>query len=336
MHLNFNKVTNLICWGLLSSVILIWFFISVAGDYWWPATLLLFGPRWLILLPLLVLLPFAAWKNRRMILPLVVALLIIIGPVMGFTVTVNKPRSANAHYFRIITCNIQNGTFDLPALNALIKNRQPDIVALQECPRGIKLSLPVGWQIIQDGELAVMSRYSLRTGKSLHSMHPPHKWPRTSLLSCVVSVPGGDVAFCNVHLPSPRYGLQNVLDRKTIINFTRSDLLDHETEHRLKTAEEVQRSIRKLNMPVIIAGDFNTPVESAIYRQVWKGYDNAFSKTGTGFGWTEHASFRGVPMAVRIDHILTGDDLVPQFCEVGPDIGSDHLPVIADVARSVL
>ncbi len=313
-----------------------WIILVVAGDQWWPATLLLFGPRWILLLPLIVLFPLVFWKSRRMILPLMVVLLLIIGPVMGFTVTLNKPRSAGGHYFRIITCNIQNGTFDLPALNALIKNRQPDIVALQECPRGVKLSLPVGWQMIQDGELAVMSRYPLRSGKSLHSMHPPHKWPRTSLLSCVVSVPGGDMTFCNVHLPSPRYGLQNVLDRKTIINFTRSDLLVRETGNRLKTAEEVQRSIKMLNMPVIIAGDFNMPVESAIYRQVWGGYDNAFSKTGSGFGWTEHARYRGVPMAVRIDHILTGGGLVPQFCEVGPDIGSDHLPVIADVARSVL
>ena len=39
----------------------------------------------------------------------------------------------------------------------------------------------------------------------------------------------------------------------------------------------------------------------------------------------------GISVRVRIDHVLTGAGLVPRVCEVGPDVGSDHLPVIADV-----
>jgi endonuclease/exonuclease/phosphatase (EEP) superfamily protein YafD len=33
---------------------------------------------------------------------------------------------------------------------------------------------------------------------------------------------------------------------------------------------------------------------------------------------------------VRIDHILTTDELRAVRAEVGADLGSDHLPVIAD------
>ncbi len=325
-------------WLLLTVCLVV--FMRVAGDHWWPATLLLFGPRWMLLLPLFILLPLILRYNRQQISPLIIIFLITIFSFMGFNLPFRKIISMSVlpekPAIRVLTCNIQSGQFNRSRLNALINEVSADIVALQECPRDIKLLLPKGWQIFQDGGLAIMSRYPLHSGSPLLTLHPPHVWPRTSLLQCKVSVPGGDVTFCNVHLPSPRYGMQNVLDRKTIVSFTRSDLLKRETEHRLKTASEVQRSIKLLNMSVVIAGDFNMPVESAIYRKIWSGYNNAFSSVGLGFGWTEHASFRGVPLAVRIDHILTDEGLIPKMCQVGPDVGSDHLPVIADVIRTVL
>lgn len=38
-------------------VIAVWASIWLAGDRWWFATLLLLGPRWVYLLPMLLLLP---------------------------------------------------------------------------------------------------------------------------------------------------------------------------------------------------------------------------------------------------------------------------------------
>ena len=112
----------------------------------------------------------------------------------------------------------------------------------------------------------------------------------------------------------------------------KTGLLIKETENRQRVSQEVQRVIASQSLPLIIAGDFNMPVESTIYRRLWSVYANAFSKTGNGYGWSERASVRGIPIAVRIDHVLTGKGLTPLLCEVGPDIGSDHLPLIADIA----
>lgn len=312
----------------------------VAGDHLWPATLLLFSPRWLLLLPVSLMLPFAAYYNYRLLLPMITTLLIVVYFFMGLNLPFHRiislPVFPEKPAIRVLTCNIQSGQFNRSRLSALINEVSADIVALQECPRELNLSVPHGWQIYQDGALAVMSRYPLRPGLPLRTLHPPHVWPRTSMLSCNVSVPGGDVTFCAVHLPSPRYGLQNILDRNTLFNFSRAGLLVHETEHRMKTALEVQQAIKAFGEPVIIAGDFNMPVESAIYRECWSDYRNAFTMAGFGYGWTERAEIRGVPLAVRIDHILTDAGFIPKMCQVGPDIGSDHLPVIADVVRSVL
>ena len=35
---------------------------------------------------------------------------------------------------------------------------------------------------------------------------------------------------------------------------------------------------------------------------------------------------------VRIDHVLTGDGWRCRRCWVGPDVGSDHLPLLADLS----
>ena len=48
--------------------------------------------------------------------------------------------------------------------------------------------------------------------------------------------------------------------------------------------------------------------------------------------YAQRTRIKGLPIGIRIDHLLTGPGLVPKVCEVGPDIGSDHLPVIADLA----
>jgi endonuclease/exonuclease/phosphatase (EEP) superfamily protein YafD len=83
---------------------------------------------------------------------------------------------------------------------------------------------------------------------------------------------------------------------------------------------------------LILAGDFNMPTESAIYRTFWAAYANAFSDAGWGFGYTEWPGMRRLPFGIRIDHILAGPGWHPLRCWVGPNIGSDHLPLIAELA----
>jgi hypothetical protein len=78
---------QVVWWGSLSFLVLALAAFGVLwglGDHWWPATVLLFGPRWILLLPLGALLPLAFFRDRPLIPPLILAGLIVIGPVMGF------------------------------------------------------------------------------------------------------------------------------------------------------------------------------------------------------------------------------------------------------------
>lgn len=326
-----SRLLQSVVWGYAVLVLAACGVLYLLGDRWWPATILLFGPRWLAALPLAVLVPFAFRLDRRLLVPLLFAALIVFGPFMGLCVPHGKTGTASSSTIRVVACNIQGGNFNKSAFSALIQETRPDIIALQECPREIGNLLPTGWQLVQEGGLAILSRYPLTYGGKLQSMHPPHKWPRDCLLYGTVKLPAGDITVATVHLPSPRYGLQHILDRRTGINLARTGLLVKETDHRAETARKVQQAVPS-GGNVLVLGDFNTPSESTIYRRTWDRYVNAFGKTGAGYGYTERVSIGGVSFGVRIDHVLTGAGLVPRVCEVGPDVGSDHLPVIADLA----
>jgi len=292
----------------------------------------LFGPRWVAILPLVLLVPLVVWRRPLLIVPLLVGATIVCGPVMGFRYPLEKSGTFNGPILRVLSCNVNSGDFNIATLSTVIIELGVDIVALQEFQSDIQLKLPPGWHTLKDGELAIFSRYPIRSGRPVRGFHPPHEWPRTCLLPCIIRTPSGDIAFNTVHLPSPRYGLQYILDRKTGLNIERKDLLVTETQNRMKVSQEILSVVSSQTLPQIIAGDFNMPVESIIYNKFWSNFTNAFSKVGRGYGWSERESVRGIPINVRIDHILTGNGLKPLLCEIGKDVGSDHLPIVADLA----
>jgi len=319
-------------WGYAVLVLSALVVVKLGGDRWWPATLLLFGPRWVMAVPLVVLAPLVIFLNRGLLWPLLAAAIFVFGPFMGLSLPFGKIFAPNGLVLKVLTCNVQNGNFNRKALSSLIFDSGADIVAMQECPRELGLELPPGWHVVQEGQLALLSRFPLKLSGSLQMMHPPHKWPRTSLLYCIVQTPNGAVTLCSVHLPSPRYGLQNILDRRTVLSLNRIGFLVDETENRRQVSRQVQEAIASLPRWVIVAGDFNMPVDSTIYREYWSGFSNAFSQVGLGYGWTVGGEVRGLKARVRIDHILTDKGFAPIACRVGPDVGSDHLPVIAELA----
>lgn len=310
--------------------------VRVLAEKWWVATILLFSPRWLIAVPLLLLIPLAVMNNRRLAIPLVGAALIVVFPFMGFNLPLSFPQTVppgKAQLLRVLTLNLDTGKFDAAQFIELLKNSAIDVVALQEYPDSLALPLPSGWQIISERGLAVASRFPVDSGKVVQVTPPRSIWPGTYLLQTVIHAPGGDIAFCSLQFPTPRFGLQRILDRNTLFSLARKDVLEQDTAYRWRVAHEVQRYVATLSLPVVIAGDFNTPVDSPLFRQIWVGYTNAFSAVGWGFGWTQRVTIHGLPFSARIDHILTGKELSPKLCVVGPDCGSDHLPLIADIAR---
>jgi vancomycin resistance protein VanJ len=319
-------------WLYAIAVVAVWLLMYLGGDRWWFATVVLFGPRWLLVIPLPLILPPAFFYCRRLLLVLLFPVgLILLGPIMGFCLPWGRASApANSQVVRILTCNIDGKSHDDAALAALIQQTAPDVVALQECPADTDWPWLEGWHIQREGELFVASRYPLKDIAFSKRFFPTSPWPGVNVLYGRVETPSGSIGLCNLHLGSPGRGLATVLDRQTVVSPSRSQELTDKIASRAAESADAARWIHGFAQPLIIAGDFNMPTDSAIYRAYWTDYSNAFSRCGLGFGYSKWTIVGALLYGVRIDHVLYGDQMGCLRCWVGPDIGSDHLPVIAE------
>jgi endonuclease/exonuclease/phosphatase (EEP) superfamily protein YafD len=274
----------------------------------------------------------AAVFRRRSLWPLIAAAIVTLVPLAGFTIPWARLLAHGSPTVRVLTCNVKGHGNNNERLESLIRQSQADIVALQGCWNESHVRWPEGWHAVRHGELIVASRFRLQLVMGTSHSQTDHIQPRANLLFCIATLPEGQLRFATVHLQSPHYGIASVLDRRTGISPSRSNIIALEIDARWQESEEVAARLANECRPDIVVGDLNLPVESPIYRSYWATWWNAFSSTGWGFGGTEWPKgAAGICFGIRIDHILSGPLWRPYRCWVGPDIGSDHLPLIADL-----
>jgi vancomycin resistance protein VanJ len=297
----------------------------LASDRWWAATLLLYFPRWPWALPLAVLLPAAAGCCRRLLWLLAPVLVLVLVGLMGLCLPwgVLSGAGPGGRTLRVLTCNVHRGELDPAALGRLIADTGPDVVALQDW---LPAHEPVvfaggGWNVRQDGQVGLASRYPLRSLGALDD--PDFRDGDFGIARYEVQAPGGSLVVATLHLASPRDGLEEVRDSDAAA----VGRLEANSALRRRQSEKAVRWLSTCAAPLVIAGDFNTPPESTIYRQYWSQYTNAFSTAGFGFG----ATFFTRRAGVRVDHILAGPGWSCRRCWVGPPVGSPHRPLIADL-----
>jgi vancomycin resistance protein VanJ len=312
-------------WLYLIAVLVLWGLLG-AADLWWPATLLMFCPRWLLSVPPVLMIVAAGLLRRgRTLGAALLTLAMAAGPVAGFRIpwrSFTGSSSPGLHLrLRVLTCNMHYRDKDATALDQLLVEARPDVVALQEWPgwHHSRVLADSGWHVRQTPALFLASRFPIRRMIELGS---DSMTELGSVARYDIEHPAEAVAFFNLHLASPRHGLYEVIhDRRQGI-----EELEAGSDLRREQSGNVADEVREVSGPVLLAGDFNTPSESDIFRRMWGQYTDAFSVAGWGWGYT----FYGGRTAVRIDHILAGKGWRCERCRVGPDVGSPHRPVIAD------
>jgi endonuclease/exonuclease/phosphatase (EEP) superfamily protein YafD len=329
---------RVLVWLYVAMLAAVWLLLDFGGDRWWLATVMLFGPRWVYGLPLALLVPAAAIKRRGLLWPLAGGAIVAVGPIMGLCLPWARLVAPGGPTIRVLTCNVKGRCCDNAALNELIRVTEPDIVALQGCWNEVRVAWPEGWHVCHEGEMLVASRYRLAEMSQASEVLPGENgtesgptW-RLRLLGCLIAAPQGEVAFCTVHPESPHKSINRLLSRQTVLRPSESTQMAADIERRWQDSAELAQWLRQYGEPQIIAGDLNMPPDSAIYASFWSGYWNAFSSAGLGFGYTEWPRVPVLRFGIRIDHILSGSNWRPRRCWVGPDVGSDHLPLIADLA----
>jgi endonuclease/exonuclease/phosphatase (EEP) superfamily protein YafD len=178
------------------------------------------------------------------------------------------------------------------------------------------------WHFHRDDELFLASRFPILASES-HE-HPALRRADGAMARYELETPAGPIQVFNLHLATPREGLSAIASR----SWDELDSLKWNMHLRRRQSQLGSGWAAGAAGPVLVAGDFNTPPDSRTYRQFWSRFTNAFSYAGTGFGNTHFTRLT----AVRIDHILAGGDFRVRRCWVGPDVGSAHRPVVADLA----
>jgi vancomycin resistance protein VanJ len=313
-------------WLYVAALALVALLMQQAGDRWWLGTLLLYGPRWVWAVPLAGIAPLAL-RDARVRWPALLAVVVLFGAILPCSITWGGIRSTEIApgTIRVLSCNVEGRNLNAPALRALIEDLKPDVVALQEwSPRWKTVLFPdPGWFIQQIPGQCLASRFPIGQVEELgwRELHGPG-----AVLICPLESPSGPLPLVTLHLATPRDGLEAMLHS----GLDGCAVLDANTSLRWHESEVVARRLAGLGNTALIAGDFNVPGESPLFRTHWRGWTDAFREAGLGFGHTKFTRWHGT----RIDHILHGAAWRCRHCWVGPNVGSDHRPVLADLEQA--
>src|SRR3954471_17308893 len=114
--------------SLLAVALMLWQY----ADRWWPATVILFAPRWVMTLPMLLLVPLAAIYSRKSLIVLTAATALLVWPIMGLRYSTDHATDNKTAFLRVITCNVHRQQLDAVEFKSLIDQMLPDVIALQD------------------------------------------------------------------------------------------------------------------------------------------------------------------------------------------------------------
>ena len=305
--------------------LLMWACIRTTGDRWWLGTVLLFVPRWIWLLPigtvgiwLLFARPKRGWLAA---IGLIASAWPLVGPSQAWAplLAVDSGR----YSIRVVSCNADHVRLDVSLFGAWLEEANPDIVFMQDVStRRIKHLFPAGeWQTDARDGLFVASRFPLRL---ILDHHQTNSWPKPGDMACYeITTEVGSVRCVNVHLATPRWAFEDFIDSRG----RQTDGITSNAAIRRRQFEIVRSTVDRGNDPTLVVGDFNTPEHSWLFRHYLPDYRDAFLTAGWGWGNTHFTRHT----AVRIDYLLTSPDCEARRLVVGPQMGSAHRPLFAEL-----
>ncbi len=325
-----GEILRVAVWIYLGGVFAVAGCLLFLSDRWWVATALLFAPRWVWAVPLLALVPAAGVTQRRLLVPIGVAAFVVIFPVMGFQVPSPSNLLADEvrRDLRVMSYNVGGGELDPARLAPLLEEIAPDVALFQECNElleGARPSLEArGWHVdIQHGS-CIASRFPIR---AIDVRDPRDIWRMNGsgvIVRYEIAVPGIPLNVQNMHLETVRDGLTAVMRKAPWKGAAQMNLNIRQRDYESSLG---RAWTERATGPLVITGDFNMPVESRIYQRYWSSFTNTFNAAGIGFGYSKETRWHGI----RIDHVLVGAGWQCLDTFVGPHIGGDHRPMVADL-----
>lgn len=260
----------------------------------------------------------AVLRQRALVGAHVALLLVVLFPVMGFTVSSPPSPKSPERVIRLATYNVHFGKEGRPELLDELAAMPVDILALQAAYDSLGARLRERFPdrtVRQEGELAIVSRFPV-VDEVVPGMLEGDVRPM--FVGYTLRTPDGPLRVFVTHPYSPRNAL---LDR--------DEAWSVDVARREAQVAALMAAARKPGPPFVIAGDTNLPHLSALARREFAGLDDAFEKVGSGLGYT----FPTKRPWMRIDRVLAGPELAFTSARVAPRGASDHRAVFADFER---
>jgi vancomycin resistance protein VanJ len=320
------RAATVVAIGYAAAVVAALVALRLAADRWWPATLLAFGPRWVLGLPL----PFVAIlvsvaRRWRWLVPVAIAA-VALALVVDLRVPVGRASPGATPALAVLTLNA-DGTNTQPArLRRLLEDESIAIAAVQECDLESSDWSDGTWTFQRDKSMCLLSRFPIRDVEARDRVDILTFGGHGAAVRYTVDTPGGALTIVNLHLATAREGLSEVLEH----GFGGRAALAANSAMRDRESATIRAWVDGVTAgkPAVVMGDFNMPVESAVYRRHWASFPNAFSRCGSGLGWSKRTRRFGT----RIDHMLLAGGVACENAHLAPGIGSDHRGVVARLA----
>ena len=223
------------------------------------------------------------------------------------------PSGAQANHVRLLLSNVLTSNQQSARLIELVHSEQPDVLILQEVNgrwmqalKPLDDSFPYAKAIPRDDNfgIAVLSRLPLRAREmTLGNSGVPS-------IVADLKIAGRDISLIATHPLPP--GSQETFEQRNAQLASLASLARHSAA------------------PIILVGDLNVTMWSPFYAALIR--DSGLVNARKGFGvlptWPAQLPLWRIPL----DHCLTSADIKVADIRVGQAIGSDHLPLIVELA----
>ena len=273
----------------------------------------------LFLVPTLAALGLAATGRRR-------ALAVVAGAVAALQLVwvapdlrPDRPRPVDAGdgpRLRVFTANLLYVNGDMGGIAEELRAARPDVVALQEVS-------PLNLAALEAA--GVLADYPYR-------LAAPRLDPFGSAVLSRLPLEDSELLLV-AGLPLPRTTVV-VGDRRVRLYdaHTRAPIGEGIGTWKAQLAE-LRRMVEAEDGPRVVAGDLNATSGHRAYRDLLQaGLRDAHVERGRWWVTTWPTDRRWVPPLARLDHVLVSPEVVVVDVREGTGRGSDHRPVIADLA----
>jgi endonuclease/exonuclease/phosphatase (EEP) superfamily protein YafD len=290
-----------------------------------------------ILLPifLLPILAFFVIKKRWFAIVSSVACIWLLG---WLHLTYFSPQPANISNsplsVKVFSANFGWHTKSPEPLIKLIQSEKPDLICLQEIggkdTETVFSKLAALYPHHRGREYhVILSRYPIRSFQGLHLGAGKEPQERA-----IIEINQQDVVLYNISTTPPWIRKQKILPFLTI------PVYDY--PERPKQIKDLVRRLQKETLPVIAAGDFNFTEQSQDYHELKTVVRDAFRTAGWGLGFTWPSGWNlnlfnqklkgelNFPL-VKLDYVWYSPHWGAKSAKVFPTIGSEHLPVGAEL-----